>query len=100
MKLDQLPMGARFEYEGECYIKTGPLTGKAERGGNRMIPRSAVLKPLDYMPAPAQEPQGMVARKAVLAAFEDFYRQCAHLVDESGRLSLNAAKQQFLKRLG
>jgi len=32
MKIHQLPQGARFDYEGEEYVKTGPLfaTGKGD----------------------------------------------------------------------
>lgn len=43
MKIHQLPMGARFEYEGQTYVKTGPLLG-AGAGGQRLIPKYAVLK--------------------------------------------------------
>ena len=47
MKLTQLPLGARFEYEGEIFTKTGPMTAASEKGGQRMIPRYAVLKPAE-----------------------------------------------------
>lgn len=30
MKIHQLPMGARFEFEGEEYVKTGPLAPARE----------------------------------------------------------------------
>ena len=40
-------MGARFEYEGVVYVKTGPLTASSEEGGQRIIPRYAILKALD-----------------------------------------------------
>jgi hypothetical protein len=43
MKIHQLPPGARFEYEGEEYVKTGPLLGTG-KGGQRLIPKYAVLK--------------------------------------------------------
>ena len=45
-------MGARFEYEGVVYFKTGPLTASSEAGGQRIIPRHAVLRSLE---APATE---------------------------------------------
>lgn len=40
-------MGARFEYEGNVYVKTGPMTASSEQGGQRIIPRYATLRPLD-----------------------------------------------------
>ena len=30
MKLTQLPLGARFEYDGEIFTKTGPMTAASE----------------------------------------------------------------------
>ena len=38
MKLQHLAIGARFEFEGQVYVKTGPLTASAEQGGQRVIP--------------------------------------------------------------
>ncbi|MCX7162613.1 MAG: hypothetical protein NT083_06165 [Rhodocyclales bacterium] len=32
MKIHQLPQGARFEYEGSEYVKTGPLSGTGKEG--------------------------------------------------------------------
>jgi uncharacterized protein (DUF1330 family) len=46
MKIHQLPMGARFEYEGAEYVKTGPQLASGA-GGQKLIPKYAVLKPLD-----------------------------------------------------
>ena len=54
MKLTQLPLGARFEYDGEIFTKTGPMTAASEKHGQRMIPRYAVLKPADGFTPPAQ----------------------------------------------
>ena len=45
MKIHLLPMGARFVYEGEEYVKTGPLFASG-KGGQRLIPKYAVLTPL------------------------------------------------------
>lgn len=97
MKLQHLPMGARFEYQGEVYVKTGAMMAASESGQQRLIPRYAVLKPLD--PATASGPQEaarQLPEAAVLAAFERFYLSCARLVDDSGRLELGRARQQFL----
>jgi len=36
MKLQEIPVGARFEYQGRVFVKTGPITATAEDGGQRM----------------------------------------------------------------
>ena len=46
MKIHQLPIGGRFEYEGVEYVKTAPLFATAN-GKQRLIPKYAVLKVLD-----------------------------------------------------
>jgi hypothetical protein len=99
MKIHQLPLGARFEYEGAEYVKTGPMfaTGPA---GQRMIPKYAVLKPLvgtDAAPEAAQSET--VLRAEVLKAFGTFYLRCAALVPEGERGDLEAARGTFLKTL-
>jgi hypothetical protein len=100
MKLQQLPMGARFEYQGAVYVKTGPMMAAAETGEQKLIPRYAVLKPLDPMP-PAADPKHarQLAEPAVLAAFDKFFVTCSRLVDESGRFELARARQDFLNTL-
>lgn len=99
MKIHQLPMGARFEYEGEEYVKSGPMfaTGKA---GQRMIPKYAVLKPLDPMAA-APEPglHEVVPHAEVLRAFAAFYARCTALVPEERRGQLEGARGSFLQAL-
>lgn len=98
MKIHQIPMGAHFEYEGEAYVKTGPLlaTGK---GGQRLIPKYAVLKVLGGgEPAPVRK-QDSLARDAVLAALEKFSATCAGLVPEERQGELAAARADFLKSL-
>lgn len=99
MKIHQLPMGARFEYEGEEYVKSGPMfaTGPA---GQRMIPKYAVLKPLgggDGAPDTGQSEA--VLRAEVLKTFGTFYLQCAALVPDENRGDLEAARGTFLKAL-
>jgi hypothetical protein len=100
MKFQQLSPGARFEYEGKVYLKTGPMTATAEQGGQRLIPRYAVLKPLDGAVAQAKPGPGRkLDEAAVLAAFEEFYGACTGLVDEASRFELAGARQKFLTRL-
>ncbi|MDD3530336.1 MAG: hypothetical protein PHS77_10715, partial [Gallionellaceae bacterium] len=100
MKFQQLPIGARFEYEGRVYVKTGPVAAAAEQGGQRMIPRHALLRPLDGAPAPATPERGRALDETrVLAAFEAFYAECLRQQDEAGRPALAAARERFLAAL-
>ncbi len=103
-----LPLGARFEFEGKVYVKTGPLTATTEAGGQRMIPRSALLKPLDAPVAPPAKIGRKLDAKAVTAAFELFFADCARLLQTAEtdllraralRAELDAARQRFLAGL-
>lgn len=107
MKFQQLALGARFEFEGTHFVKSGPLTATSEAGLQRMIPRFAVLKPLD--PVPQAAPAKTVRRidvEQVLAAFEAFYQDADRLLQaddtqpSSHKLAtLSAARQRFLNGL-
>lgn len=97
MKIHQLPMGARFEYEGAEYTKTGPLLGTGP-GGQRLIPKYAVLKPLDGAVAAAPK-ASTVARAAVQVALARYHARCAALVPDDGQALLEAAREEFLKSL-
>ncbi|MBS0347996.1 MAG: hypothetical protein JSR69_16210 [Proteobacteria bacterium] len=100
MKLSNLPIGARFEFEGKIYTKTGPMTASAESGGQRMIPRYAVLKPVDGVPPPtAPAISRSVDADTVRSAFDAFYGTCLRLTDDFGRAELEAARQRFLESL-
>lgn len=101
MKLQHLAIGARFEYEGEIYVKTGPLTASGEKSGQRIIPRYAVLRPLD-VPEAAPEKKGrrLIERDKVLQAFDVFFTECSPLVGDSARADLVDARERFLKAIG
>lgn len=108
MKFQQLPMGARFEFEGVAYVKTGPLTATSERGRSRMIPRSAVLKPLDAPIAPPVRAARVLDEAVVMAAFEVFHDECRRLLDAAdsdlaraatARAMLESARRRFLDAL-
>lgn len=100
MKFQQLPIGARFEYEGRVYVKTGPLSAASDEDGTRMIPRYVELTPLDGTPSAARPKTGRKLDEAVvMTAFEAFYGTCSRLADDSGRLELAAARQRFLETL-
>lgn len=72
MKLQDLPVGARFEYQGRIFVKTGPITATAEDGGQRMIPRYADLRPLDPLPEKPPASQRMLDETRVRDAFDEF----------------------------
>ncbi len=100
MKIHQLPQGARFEYEGEEYVKTGPMLGTG-KGGQRLIPKYAVLKPLGGAEgAPGKTKHDSVSKANVLNAFETFYAECKRQVPEDRQTALDAARDRFLKDLG
>ncbi len=109
MKFQLLPQGARFEYEGKVYTKTGPLTAVTEDGGQRMIPRFAVLKPLDGVVAETPRRPGRKLDEAVVtAAMAAFHDECARLLQvvaddaerlRSARVELDAARRRFLTAL-
>lgn len=99
MKLQHLAIGDRFEYDGEVYVKTGPLTAASEIGGQRVIPRSAVLRPLVVAEPAAAKSTGL-ERQQVAAAFATFYASCSGLVGENDRRELELARRRFIASLG
>lgn len=108
MKFQQLPSGARFEFEGKVFVKTGPLTATSEEGGQRMIPRSAFLKPLDAPLPPSVKADRKLDEAEVMAAFELFFMDCARLLNSAEsdvlratalRFELDAARARFLAGL-
>ena len=100
MKINQLPNGASFEYEGEAYVKTGPLFATGRRG-QRLIPKYAVLKPLgDEEIAPGEKRIDGLSRTNVLNAFDTFYADCKYLIPEDQQMGLEAGRDLFLKAIG
>ena len=104
MKFTQLPLGARFEYEGRVYVKSSPIAASSETGARRMIPRYALLTPLDAVAKPAPRPARALDAAEVATAFEAFAADCARLLEQAatdpgqhGRLSaeMAAARQRF-----
>lgn len=101
MKLQDIPLGGRFEYDGKIFTKTGPLTASTELGGQTMIPRYAKLRPLD-LPTEEEHQPGMQRRleaAAVKKAIDEFYRSAAELLDESALPALAEARQHCLDKL-
>jgi hypothetical protein len=100
MKLQHLAIGDRFEYDGDVYVKTGPLTAASEKGGQRVIPRSAFLRPVGSADAASAVANSSLERQQVVAAFATFYASCARLVGENDRRELDLARRHFLSSLG
>ena len=103
-------MGGRFEFEGKVYVKVGPMAAAAEDGGGqRLIPRWAVLKPVGgAAEAAPKRPARQLDEAAVTAAFEAYHAACAKLVTEACmdvdrgmalRAALEEARLRFLEAL-
>lgn len=77
MKFPQLPIGQRFLFQGEPYLKVGPLTARRERDGeDRLIPRSALVAlPSPKRPDPVPVTAGLSLRVArALDAYDEALR--------------------------
>ncbi|WP_371322688.1 hypothetical protein VX159_09695 [Dechloromonas sp. ZY10] len=102
MRLQHLAIGARFEYEGQVYVKTGPLTASAEQGGQRMIPRYADLKPLDVEASPTAGEGGGRVREddvRVRAAFNHFCSKLRPLLTPEQGEVFDEAAAEFCRKL-
>ncbi len=113
MKFHQLPDGARFEFEGDIYTKSGTLKACDERSGHlRVIRRSATVKLLESVKvvAPSEE-KSEIRTATVRTAFETFCGVCDECLIEAAathsnaeglsaiRAKLEVAKKQFLATL-
>jgi hypothetical protein len=93
MKFPQLPLGQRFEYQGETLVKVGAMTACNERGGNtRLIPRSAVVIPLTAQTGPTaasappvHPPLATERLQSALIGFETRWRGLLDDLDEATR---------------
>lgn len=98
MKIHQLPYGARFEYKGEEYVKTGPMFGTG-KSGQQLIPRSAVLKPIGEVNATREENKELVSKTEILYAFDAFYKECQTLVPKQQHAAMESLRNKFLASL-
>ncbi|MFO7594137.1 MAG: hypothetical protein R6X15_08860 [Pseudomonadota bacterium] len=110
-----LPLGECFEYQGEQYSKTGPLTAtKLKDNRRRMIPRSAMVMPLTDTaapPPPDTSKSSTLDAAATLAAFEHYHNGCLEWLRlaekelsretaEQIRTALETAQRRFVQELG
>ncbi len=103
MKIDQLPIGARFQWKARSYTKLGPMTAAADGGGVDFIPKHAALLPIPGEappPIPAAESAAPLDAAKVKAAFEAYHRTALGVADEAGRLVLQRARASFLAEIG
>lgn len=99
MKIDQLPLGARFQFKGGTYVKVGPMTASGASGDTVFIPKHAVLQPVpgEALPEmPQDAPAQSLDAAKVKAAFEIYHQTAVTLIDETSRAMLEAARKRFL----
>jgi hypothetical protein len=107
-KFPQLPMGQRFRWRGAVYRKSGPLTAQAEDGsGQQMVPRSALVEPLDATDDTAGSMRRRPDPATIRAALDDLLKDLEAAVDglaepdaEHFRTALAQARKAFIARVG
>ena len=103
MKFHLVPVGEKFEYQGEIYVKADKLIANSEKTGqNRLIPRSANVQPVNSLPdaTPKVVDEHQVQTSKVLDEFDKYHQQVLHhITDENERNELDAARQQFINSL-
>ena len=107
MKFPQIGLGQSFRWRGETYRKTGPVTAQPlAGGGQQMIPRSAVVEPVDVAAPADKKKVSSISIAAVRAALDEMLDELtrhAQGLGEDERASLLAAldegRRQFERRL-
>lgn len=99
MKIHQLPMGTRFRYQGQDFVKCGPMFATDAKGQRQMIPRHAVLQLEGEVPVIPVSVAEALDRQSVIEAFATFYLACHELVAEDRLPALDAARREFLRCL-
>lgn len=102
MKIDLLPIGARFQWKGRTHTKTGPMTATVDSGGSVFVPKHAALEPVPGEAPPAL-PQASRTEPLdparVAAAFELYHQTALRFVDATGRTMLESARRKFLSEI-
>jgi hypothetical protein len=81
MKFHQLPIGSRFRYQERDYCKTSPLAATDSTGGQRMIPRSAVVAPVDDSSASGGDQA--TTSSPLRASLQQHHERCRTLVEQA-----------------
>ena len=105
MKFSLLPIGQRFRYQGKEYLKISPLQAQLPDGsGRRLIPRSAVVEPLEADDGEAPPPTPREIPLPELAqAMDRLGAEIADIVTASGldaagvERTLGAIRKAFLR---
>lgn len=100
MKFPQVPLGQRFLFQGESYLKIGPLTARRERDGeNRLIPRSALVSLPQAGDSGAAAQAGSPSEHGwrALEAYEQVLRSSLLPDGEEGDRALEARLDQALR---
>lgn len=110
-KFTLLALGDTFEYQGERYTKSGPMTAsRLDNGSQRMIPRSAVVSRLSGVSSPTEEVKGkQLPAELVLVAFEHYHTGCMEWLQLTEKVdaslaakirdAMDLARQRFLAEL-
>ena len=113
MKFHLLPVGEKFEYQGEIYIKADKLIANSElTGKNRLIPRSANVQPVNEQPSstPRVIDEHQVQTAKVLEEFDKYHQYCKQCLSDisssvdsntvNNKISeLEAARKRFIDSL-
>lgn len=115
-KFTLVPVGECFEYQGEQYSKSGPLTAVSlQSNRQRMIPRSAMVRPLHGSDTahqqPVAKPDVTIDPARLREAFEHYHYGClewlryaeSELSEETAtqfRQALEQARQRLFDELG
>lgn len=101
MKFMLLPVGARFEFQGEAYTKSSPvIASRDSTGEGRMIPRSAVVRPLaEGEPAETVTLPEHVSFETVQGALETLHKECTRCLDDLDKDLSGAVKGEVRERL-
>jgi hypothetical protein len=91
MRFAQVPIGTRFEFEGELYLKTGPLIAHREPAGKpRMIPRFAEVQLLGEAAALTPVATSAATAQDVLA---NYHADCLRVLEQlAARLDVAALR--------
>ena len=104
MKFNEVAIGQQFEFDGEQYLKTGPLVASTVEGSKqKFMARYAVVRLLgEATPAAKEKDERQLRVGLVMAAFDTFYARCVPVLQDLPQASRNEveqARKEFLDSL-